>query len=156
MSRDVIFSNGVVDYDIFMNQPKFVRDVFIKWWKPKKYDLFYYELYCLDREKDVYNGINEEEYHIDRGVSFVDKDDFKDNIFIPIEAFDLCVPLLSLGQLIEFIQDKTNGEINIISSKDDSQVIVNTGERVFDRTGSCLLDIVWKVACDIAAMYSCE
>jgi hypothetical protein len=118
----------------FLKQPKEVQDVFRDWWKPEMYDLFF--RYFGNNPNNFLHGI----YKSFIGDNETKKNAIKDTSFLP---------LLTIGQLIKFIEDKSGGKIRIIEYDFDHYNIV-TFKQTYISTQKDLLQAWWQVACKIA------
>lgn len=115
----------------FLEQPKEVQKVLLDWWKPSEYDLYQdisiktiHSVMPRQNRKDIWNNLKEE---------------------------NAIIPLLTEGQLREFIEDKTetlldvthNGGTTIYSMSE----LYGEYERTFyeDR----LIEIYLQVACEL-------
>lgn len=82
----------------FLEQPKEVQEVFMKWWKPEMYDLFF---------RDFGNSPNG--YMIGIYKSYIsDKETLKN-----ATNNDSFKPLFTLQQLIEFIEENSKEVVEI-------------------------------------------
>ena len=70
----------------FLKQPKEIQKVFLDWWQPEEFDIY------VNKELEKHR------------VTQVDLEDDVCNYYLSVES----VPLLTEGQLREFIEDKTS------------------------------------------------
>lgn len=127
----------------FREQPMEIQKVFLDWWKCDYGDLYYYNEY-------PYENCN---------ISIIDNNlecdlngDFK--YFKSIGA----IPLFTEGQLRKFIEDKTEGKIEVYIDClfNDYAIYLNSkidGKEDFggiDILGENLFRAYWKVACIVA------
>jgi hypothetical protein len=83
----------------FLEQDEKVQKVFLEWWKPSVGDLYYNKshkkaIQCFEWLQDI--------------------NDFKLSVFgwSSVDDFkELCIPLLTIGHLIKFIEDKTGMKV---------------------------------------------
>ncbi|MBN1079295.1 hypothetical protein FDB55_06885 [Clostridium botulinum] len=133
----------------FLKQPVEVQKVFIDWWKPSDGDIYWWI-------KDKY---------IDYSCNF----NFMNNTDVNnLKEDKEIIPLLTEGQLREFIEYKTSGIIDIgyygdseggyeikiykLDYKKDFILDDETGRfenYTFEELGKDLLQAYWKVACEI-------
>ena len=108
----------------FFKQDKEVQKVFIDWWKPSIGDLFWFETVNF--------------YHL--GLITHKK----------IKVFQTDCPAFTEGQLIKFIEDKTEKKITIIEFDYDHWNIVSKFGFTYITDKADLLQAYWEVACEIA------
>ena len=121
----------------FLRQDKEVKRVFLKWWKPSNGDLFWWIedklIDCCDNQK-MFNN--------------TDIDNLKG-----IEI----IPLLTEGQLRQFIEDKTGGKLQVEYYDTDILIRVKKDRKEIKSymfyNNNDLLQIYWKVAIEIAKEY---
>ncbi|MBN3371737.1 hypothetical protein CF068_18380 [Clostridium botulinum] len=126
----------------FFKQPKGIQEILRKWWQPQMYDLFFRD---FRSDKDTYvNGIYKSCIQDNETL----KNATKDNTFLP---------LLIEGQLIQFIEDKTEDGLLIITPTINMQTTIQTFKKdgyidkdYGDNLGYDLLHALWQVACKIA------
>jgi len=124
----------------FQEQPKKVQEVLLKWWKPSKGDVFAFLGDDTSREIGVLGDLKEIQ------IATKGKGEYR-------------LPLLTEGQLREFIEDKTGNKVdvehyNIYENKEDIlfRFCIDRKEiksHMFYNNKS-LLQAYWKVACQIA------
>ncbi|NFI80975.1 hypothetical protein FDB14_15270 [Clostridium botulinum] len=106
----------------FLKQPVEVQNVFLEWWKPSEGDLF---------TNDILGGF---------GVITQDKL-FKNGL----------IPLLTEGQLRNFIEHKINKKVDIIHYINEGYILVVDEDIDYSNLGHDLLQAYWKVAIEIAS-----
>jgi hypothetical protein len=123
----------------FLKQPKEIQKVFLDWWKPQMYDLFFRNFTNENGFlKGIYKGCIED--------NEVLKSANKDNSFMP---------LITEGQLRKFIEDRTECKLDIEYFSTDSVLFrfrIGRKEKkshMFYDTKS-LIQAYWKVALEIA------
>lgn len=144
-----------IEAEQFLEQPKEVQEVFIKWWKEnlEDFDLWFQDF--GDSKNSFLNGI----YKGCLGISIEQKE---------ITRKEDCMrkPLLTEGQLREFIEYKTKGIVKCVQwnpnkyneqgytiyilEKNEYKVLL---EFEYNKLGTDLLQAYWKVACEIAREY---
>lgn len=93
--------------ELFLKADKQVQDSIMKWWQPSRYDIVY-AWYGVDTVKEVCSsGIlcswNDQRYR------------WNDQRYRKWQQKDELIPLLTVGQLIEYLEDKVgNMEITIL------------------------------------------
>ncbi|NFO56369.1 hypothetical protein FDB39_05645 [Clostridium botulinum] len=108
----------------FLKQPVEVQNVFLEWWKPQ-----------IDSYDIVQHIITEE-------ISLAGYyQDFYESGF---------VPLLTEGQLRNFIEHKINKKVDIIHYINEGYILVVDEDIDYSNLGHDLLQAYWKVACEIA------
>ena len=126
----------------FLKQPTEVQKVFIEWWQPSFGDLILSPWVEYGEEFSGPDRIRENITVIDR---ICDKKDFKEHL----SEID-CIPGLTEGQLIKFIEDKTEKKITIIEFDYDHWNIVSKFGFTYITDKADLLQAYWEVACEIA------
>lgn len=145
----------------FLQQPKEIQKVFLDWWQPEEFDIY------VNKELEKHR------------VTQTDLEDDVCNYYLSVES----VPLLTEGQLREFIEDKTSElaktqckmkieyktKDEIEESKSNSNLPLQSQEGYFIQItstefmggimefhdlGTDLLKAYWQVACKIA--YECS
>ena len=145
----------------FLQQPKEIQKVFLDWWQPEEFDIY------VNKELEKHR------------VTQVDLEDDVCNYYLKTEY----IPLLTEGQLREFIEDKTSElakaqckmkieyktKDEIEESKSNSNLSLQSQEGYFIQItstefmggimefhdlGTDLLKAYWQVACKIA--YGCS
>ena len=145
----------------FLKQPKEIQKVFLDWWQPEEFDIY------VNKELEKHR------------VTQVDLEDDVCNYYLKTEY----IPLLTEGQLREFIEDKTSElakaqckmkieyktKDEIEESKSNSNLSLQSQEGYFIQItstefrggimkfhdlGTDLLKAYWQVACKIA--YGCS
>lgn len=132
----------------FLKQPKEVQDIFINWWQPQMYDLFFRDFRSnkntyLNR---IYQGCIQDDETLNNAT--------KDKTFLP---------LLTESQLRQFIEDKTKCKIELDISNDIGYKGYNLYLRKnwknddyeypykpFENLSNNLFQAYWQVACQIA------
>lgn len=127
----------------FLEQPKEVQEVFLKWWQPKQFDVRYH------LQSQSY-GVNKSSYKSD--LEFIEK--FKGISYIPC---------FSETQLRQFIEEKIGYKILVIPYWGDDDIFhyhikfkdMGIGghllhEPNYYASTDDLLQAYWKVACEIA------
>lgn len=134
----------------FQEQPKKVQEVLLKWWKPSIGDLFTWIKNNDEHENDLRkieccNSENiVERTNNFKGISYGDR-----------------IPLLTEGQLREFIGDKTKGIASIgglddchygmlVMVKDSIETCKDGDGLPYFSKGKDILQLYWQVACKIA------
>ena len=117
----------------FLKEDKEVQEVFINWWKPKIGDLFKYNYGYSNIEIINLKSIKED----------VEESKYSAHI----------IPLLTEGQLRQFIEDKIKTKLRIIPTNIGYRIIYLPGKGT-DLIDKCyegdLLQAYWKVAVQIA------
>ena len=146
----------------FLKQPKEIQKVFLDWWQPEEFDIY------VNKELEKHR------------VTQVDLEDDVCNYYLSVES----VPLLTEGQLREFIEDKTSElakaqckmkieyktkdeieenkrGLNLIPLQSQEGYFIQItstefrgGIMKFHDLGTDLLKAYWQVACKIA--YGCS
>lgn len=158
----------------FLKQPKEVQKVFLDWWKPKFGDLASFkgiskhclgtkEDYCFvneyneEREQDQY----EDSYGIELYNMFCIGNDFSKYGFSFKSKFDV-IPLLSEGQLRQFIEDKTISSMSCRFEKYENMfitdahyivlydLITHKPKNTYESEKTKRVDAYWEVALQIA------
>lgn len=124
----------------FLKQPREIQVEFLNWWQPSVGDLFCYY------EKHKHNHIE------------VDCIKSK-NILITI-PFTRIFPLLTEGQLREFIEDKVESKISIIHEDNKFRIYTDSdlfGEYEKEYSGDySILNALWNMAVETAKIVSRE
>lgn len=126
----------------FQEQPKEVQEVLLKWWKPSKGDIFAFLGDDTSREIGVLGDSKEIQ------IATKGKGEYR-------------LPLLTEGQLREFIEDKTKAIVSIgglddgyygmlVMVKDSIETCKNEDELPYFFKSKDILQLYWKVACQIA------
>ncbi|WP_252224323.1 MULTISPECIES: hypothetical protein [unclassified Clostridium] len=135
----------------FLKQPVEVQNVFLEWWKPSKGDLVNKVVYihnmsfnkvgCIDYECSI--DIKESE-----DININDPEEVKQFVLDYIGDF----PLLTEGQLRNFIEDKLNCKIYFDYLPRDNGYRLNRSDccEDYEGLGNNLIKAYWKVACEIA------
>ena len=146
----------------FLKQPKEIQKVFLDWWQPEEFDIY------VNKELEKHR------------VTQTDLEDDVCNYYLSVES----VPLLTEGQLREFIEDKTSElakaqcrmkieyktkdeieenkrGLNLIPLQSQEGYFIQItstefrgGIMKFHDLGTDLLKAYWQVACKIA--YGCS
>ncbi|MBD5589255.1 hypothetical protein [Clostridium botulinum] len=126
----------------FLKQPKEVQEVLINWWQPEFGDLFLEDYWDID---SIINIV---------GCVPINKKHFEDYDGKTHYKTDLVIPLLTEGQLIQFIESKTNRKIeiylNVYHQYHFSLVSESEEFGIYETRESNLLQALWQVACKIA------
>ena len=130
----------------FLKQPKEIQEIFREWWKPSKGDLIRSKL-------DIIGG---NDYNFDFIIRINPN---RPNSYILTNSNwygkGECIPLLTEGQIRQFIEDKTGYKIEAWwdgESYDIYFVNAETGiqtDEVYYNLGEDLLQAYWKVAIQI-------
>ena len=115
----------------FLKQPTEVQKVFLDWWKPSNGDIFAFLGDDTSRKIGVL-GDGE-----DIKITSKGKGEYR-------------LPLLTEGQLREFIEDKAGQIVEIGLYCRGYSIIIAHRKYEFDYLGNDLLQAYWKVACQIA------
>lgn len=128
----------------FLNQSQKVQTVLKEWWNPQIGDLCYEKdsdlIFCCNGFRKETNEVRYEEIHC---------------VF---EWNKKCIiPLLQMHQLIQFIQEKINGKIDICNACNGKGYEVSVDSLDYSKTllarqtmEADLLQALWKVAIEIA------
>ena len=134
-----------IEPEEFLKQDKEVQKVFIDWWKPKFGDLYSCDNHRILKviDEDIESELKE------------DKDFLKHTIYCFNSLKDKIIPLFTEGQLRQFIEDKTNMNINLdyICPECGYSIVLTCYDRnskPFIDLGNNSLQAYWKVACEIA------
>lgn len=122
----------------FIKQPKKVQKIFIEWWKPAIGDLFVWN-YLDGKENDLHKlqcCTSELVINLTKSNKGAEEGER--------------IPLLTEGQLIKFIEDKTKKKITIIEFDYDHWNIVSKFGFTYITDKADLLQAYWKLACEIA------
>jgi len=142
----------------FLGQPIEVQKVLLEWWKEnvKQYDLFYRN---FKGERQKYIVIKSEGYELEtltlRNKKISGGRDSWTEAWNIQCIWDI-VPLLTEGQLRQFIEDKTECKVIIESTygyQEYYMYLFNKGNKVkqqFYKLGNGLLQAYWKAATQIA------
>jgi hypothetical protein len=127
----------------FLKQPTEVQKVLLDWWKPMEGDLLFYP-----ERKDIF--MNE----LDNTI-IINTVDEKCNPYLKAISKKDAIPLLTEGQLRQFIEDKTSGisSINIKCNNIKINIYDNNLPifiKKYEDLGSNLLQAYWKVAIQIS------
>jgi hypothetical protein len=127
-----------IEAEEFLKQDERIQKVFIDWWQPSLGDLFttkrvYDEIdVIVDATKNDIWGMN---------------NTFKGNIYSSVDKSLMPFPLLTEGQLKQFIEDKTKCKLNI----GNISKIINIYKKELDIPYETnLLHAYWQVALQIA------
>lgn len=127
----------------FLQADKNIQETILKWWESSEGDLF-----AIDNELPIMvQCINEE-----GDIVFFDYDQ-TDLLEMSINK-SKCIPLLTLGQLISFIEDTDKCKVFYsYNSKGNLMVykgyVTEAGYNVYlSATGSIPLQTLWKMVCD--------
>ena len=130
-----------INAEQFQEQPKKVQEVLLKWWKPSKGDIFAFLGDDTSREIGVLGDSKEIQ------IATKGKGEYR-------------LPLLTEGQLREFIEYKTRKrmDISFYPESEDYECegyLVQLFDHVthikeFNNLGNDLLQAYWKVTCQIA------
>lgn len=138
-----------IKIDEFQELDEAVQNIFLKWWKPEKLDMFVSHkwTYLLDK------------YELDEGMELI-KPIYVSNMWMDKNE---CIPLFTEGQLRKFIEEKTNKIVKTVqwtpydcgsSNKGYSIYLLNKDcigvGNYYENLGEDLLKAYWKVACNIA------
>ena len=115
----------------FLKQPKEVQKVLLDWWKPSNGDIFAFLGDDTSRKIGVL-GDGEDIKVTTRG-----KGEYR-------------LPLLTEGQLREFIHDKAGQIVEISLYCGGYSIVTKYRECVCEDLGDDLLQAYWKVACSVA------
>ena len=121
----------------FLKQPVEVQKVFMDWWQPKVGDLYYW---CsMESIKMIEKST----------IEYLEEETFKEKFLRNY------IPLLTEGQLRQFIEDKDEEKIQFeYYFKIGYSILLFDSEgnnkKTFDCLGNNLLHAYWKVACEIA------
>ncbi|APH20955.1 hypothetical protein [Clostridium botulinum] len=126
----------------FLKQPKKVQEILRKWWQPQMYDLFFRD---FRSDKDTYlNGVYKSCIQDNETL----KNATKNNTFLP---------LLVEGQLRQFIEDKTEDGLLIITPTINMQTVIQSFKKdgyidkdYGDNLGYDFLKSLWEIVCKIA------
>lgn len=126
----------------FLEQSKEVQEVFIDWWKPSIGDLYTWN-YSDEKENDLHK--------LQACTSELVLELTKDNK--GVNEGDR-IPLLTEGQLRQFIEDKTGLTLEF-DVYDNCCIDIRVGKnqklnRIFETECTNLLQAYWKVACKIS------
>lgn len=114
----------------FLKQPKEVQEVFIGWWKPSFGDLWY----CQERRFEERLGV------VNFNTGAIDKYS--------------CTPLFTLQQLIDFIEEKTGGRVEITMGALEGYYCTvkdrDTGDGIMSMHSKVLLKGMWQLTCKVA------
>lgn len=112
-----------IEAEEFLKQDERIQKVFIDWWKPSIGDLF--------TTKRVYDEIDV--------IIDVTKEDiwgmnntFKGNIYSSVDKSLMVFPLLTEGQLRQFIEDKFSGDVKVELEWSNDGYIVNVVSEIND------------------------
>lgn len=148
----------------FLKQPKEVRKVFLDWWKEnvKQYDLFYRKFHG---ERQKYIVVKSEGYKLEtitlrnRKIS-AGRDAWTEDW--NIECIWDIIPLLTEGQLRQFIEDKTDSSMSCRFEKYQNWFITDTyyivlydlithkPKNTYESEKGKRVDAYWEVALEIA------
>ena len=128
----------------FLKQPVEIQKVFLDWWKPNIGDLFTWIKNNEEHESDL------------RKMECCNSENIVEmtNIFKGINDGDR-IPLLTEGQLRQFIEDKTGFKVEVrltgYTDIDTYDISFGFGEKgVMRNLGTDLLQAYWAVALEIA------
>ena len=121
----------------FLKQTKEVQEIFIDWWEPEIGDLFIW----IKNDDEYEHDLRKLECCNSFNIVKMTKD------FKGINEGDR-IPLLTEGQLIKFIEDKTECYISLLHGDGGYEVI--TGIENFNTKLNNRLQAYWKAACKIA------
>lgn len=124
----------------FKSKPENVQEVFLKWWKPEIYDIYYWKI-------DGTNLWNTEIITNEEKLNVIYE--YKNKNL----ALNTTIPLFTEGQLREFIEDKLKIKIecNLDFLKLDYDIKINNYDEKYIRTKTNdLFNAYWEVACFIA------
>lgn len=128
----------------FLEQPKEIQDVFMKWWKPQIGDLYMWEYYDNNFKQ----------------IRFVRPN--STNMLNGTWARDMGIPLLTMGQLIDFIEERTNCKLDFNHNYEYDDELENYDFWLYSKenqTDDCLhflevegglLDALWTISIKIA------
>lgn len=132
-----------INAEEFLKQPKEAQEVFIDWWKPSIGDLFRWNTGIHDNDAHIANCCMSDNVVVmtkkNKGINEGDR-----------------IPLLTEGQLRNFIEDKTNRLVEPYLNvyKQYNFMLVNRKNEEFvlyETRKEDLLQAYWKVACEIAS-----
>ena len=144
----------------FLKQPQKVQDAFIQWWKPSIGDLYHVTIIM---EEDYEEGTIDHPIYRTEEYNYTEMYNEDDIELCDGEHIVNCIdgvvfPLLTEGQLRQFIEDKTGckaipdvygkGEYNIGLIKLGKYCCIDYDN--FENLGTDLLQAYWKVAIEIA------
>ena len=127
----------------FLKEPVEVQKVFIEWWKPSVGDLFLFER-TVSFDGDKINTLK----CFENGLELCE--------LTELDKPKVVCPLLTEGQLREFIEEKTESKIDVLYDLEGYEIAE------CDKSYGCywqnarstykhdLLQAYWKVACEIA------
>lgn len=125
----------------FLKEDKEVQDIFIDWWEPSEFDV-----YSIKEDLSIHR------------VCKSDIEDYKNDELYNIKS-GYCIPLLTEGQLRQFIEDKTGGKVEFYPDVYNGRryytiIIRETGcggdDPTFEPYANNVLEAYWKVAVQIA------
>jgi len=128
--------NNFIIAEQFLKQNDKVQKIFLDWWKPQKFDLFFADFgeHLSTTESCIIDGFTKQKAEQTKGT--------------------IRFPLLQTCQLINFIEEKTKRYLEIVHyGKFGYSLVLNDNEYVFkhfDNLGDNLLQALWQVACKIA------
>ena len=137
-------NNNFIEVEEFLNQPIDIQRVFIDWWEPEIGDLFIW----IKNDDEYEHDLRKLECCNSFNIVKMTKD------FKGINEGDR-IPLLTEGQLRQFIEDKDGEKIQFeYYFKIGYSILLFDSEgnnkKTFDCLGDNLLQAYWKVACEIA------
>ena len=134
-----------ISNETFLDQPKKIQQIFIDWWKPEIGDLFTWKF--SEKEKDGLLNVQCCNSSLEIKITTENKG---------LKIGDR-IPLLTEGQLRQFIEDKANCTIDISTKKREINCkyeykVTLWGRREYESytiEGDSFLDAYWEVAIDI-------
>lgn len=123
----------------FKDQPEEVQKVFLDWWQPEMYDLYWYSFNKENEDGFILSCTNWEQ------ITAIEKLKYK------------TIPILTEGQLRKFIEDKTGGTLDVVYINESTPKtycikIYKAKESILELyiTAKDLLNAYWRAACSIA------
>ena len=129
---------GYITVEQLGEQPKEIQKVFLDWWEPQQGDLVYLET-CGDSIVLVGESLN--------GRMVMSLDQYED-----VYNKDEVIPLFTLQQLWDFIEDKINYPVTVTYLVDEYWIQTDDW---WNKEDTCFSDgdklqAFWKCACEVA------